>query len=897
MASDSELLERAIGPVGAAQPDTIWPRFLEVVPAILWTADADGRLTILSEAGAAWLGVPCRLETASGYLDLIHPDEREDFAAQVREARLAGELLDAERRTRIADGSYRWMRIRARHDPVSGIWHGASEDIHERREAELALRVAHERLALALDGGRVWAWDLNAVSGRFWYSNRQPTTLGYATGEINADISDLDRLVHPDDRQRVSRALRAHLAGHTDTYECEYRVQRKDGSWAWVSDRGRAIERDRDGKATRVIGARTDISTQKGVEAHLQTLLDNIVEGVVAVTPDGKCAFYNQAYSRLFLQGHDGLPWRDIGELFALYEVTDASGRVYPDAERPIARILRGETIRNLEVISQMRGTDRQYRLIYNGQPVRGADGSVELAVLTIRDITEQRQAQEALLESEARFRGVFESGVVGMAIVDYRAGVTYAVNDRLIEIAGTSHEAFEAGNRDWQAVMPPECLPNEQVIAEIRANGYFRPFEKAFQRKDGSQVHVRLSSAPLPNRPGQIALCVEDVSERKTVEQALAASEERLRAIVESLEEGVVAYAPGVPDGFVNSAFRRMFGLRDTDRISLSVMQEVILSYDLLDTDGRVLTPDERPIMRVLRGEHLDRLAARARFTDGRWLDVVYHGAPIFGEDGTVKLAVIAVRDVTERNKARADLATAQQELIHVSRVSAVGTMAGSLAHELNQPLAAIANYAAAARMMLASESQPIERIREALQQAASEALRAGQIVHRLRRFIAKGEVQRRAESLTSIVREALAIAHSDAAARGTHTKLKLAANADAVIADRIQLQQVVFNLVRNAVEAMVDGPDQELTIVSRGAGDRVELLIADRGPGLPPEVQAHLFEPFVTTKASGMGIGLSICRSIMRAHGGDIRAEPRPTGGTVFILTLPRANTFPVE
>jgi two-component system, LuxR family, sensor kinase FixL len=219
------------------------------------------------------------------------------------------------------------------------------------------------------------------------------------------------------------------------------------------------------------------------------------------------------------------------------------------------------------------------------------------------------------------------------------------------------------------------------------------------------------------------------------------------------------------------------------------------------------------------------------------------------------------------------------------------MGTMAGSLAHELNQPLAAIANYSAAAKMMLDRRAPPLDKLREALRYVTDEAVRAGQIISRLRRFITKGEVDRRPTSLAAVVREALAIAHSAASAEGLHVKLKLDPRADAVVVDRIQMQQVIFNLVRNAVEAMVGASNGELTIASRAAGDDIELLIADHGPGLPPEVEQHLFEPFVTTKETGMGIGLPICRSIMHAHGGDIRAETRPTGGTVFILTLPRA------
>ena len=884
---------------GAHDLPPVDPRFVDVHPAVLWTADADGRLSITSSGLAERLGMVGLGDGSDTQLDLVHPHDRSAFTSMVSGARETGTLVDAEVRMRVTDGGYRWMRVRARFDHDSRRWFGSSEDVHDRREAEAALRIANDRLALALEGSNAWAWELDIVTRRYWYSAGWKAVLGYADGEISEDLSDFPRLVHPDDQDMVVAAHRAHIAGDTPVFEADFRVRKRDGGWVWVHDRGRVIERDADGKATRAIGVRTDITARKSAEAQaraseaqLKALLDNITDGVVAVAADGSRGFYNRAYAALYADELGERDWGNLEELFAAFDILGADGRPLPEDERPICRVLAGETIRDLEVCARVTHSGRIYQLLYNGQPVYGPDGSLELVVLSVRDVTEQQATQAALLASEARFRGVFESGVVGMCIYDTRTGRTLEVNDRLLEMTGSTRPAFERGEWDWRQVTPAAMTSlDDDAIEQILRTGSYAPYEKAFVRPDGSRIDVRLSAAPMPGEPGQIASCIEDITEQKRSQDQLRESEGRLEAIIESLEEGAVAIGPDRRVLFANAAFRRMLVSSGAPSARFETLDDAFAIFEFSDADGEILPIERRPMARLLRGEPVPPTEGCARFADGREIQVIYRGQPIVDEDGSITLAIMVVRDVTRERQADAHLKALQQELIHVSRVSAMGTMAASLAHELNQPLAAVANYSAAALMMLATPGMSIKGVQGVLKRSADESVRAGQIVNRLRRFITKGEIERQRESLAAIVREAVAIAHSDDSIEGAHVKLKLDPDADDVVVDRIQLQQVVFNLVRNAVEAMAGGAHRELTIVTRRVRDQIELLIADRGPGLPAEVEARLFEPFITTKEAGMGIGLPICRSIVRAHGGDIRAEPRPSGGTVFIVSLPRA------
>jgi len=247
-------------------------------------------------------------------------------------------------------------------------------------------------------------------------------------------------------------------------------------------------------------------------------------------------------------------------------------------------------------------------------------------------------------------------------------------------------------------------------------------------------------------------------------------------------------------------------------------------------------------------------------------------------------------IRDLSERQQTEARLQELQSELIHISRLSAMGEMASALAHELNQPLSAIANYMMGSRRLLEGQTDDTARmVRDAMDKAAEQSLRAGQIIRRLRDFVARGESDRRVESLKKLVEEAGALALVGAKEHGVRVTFRLDPAIDRIIADRVQIQQVILNLIRNAIEAMEGLPRRELEISTELVEDHmVAINVADTGTGLAPEVQAKLFEPFISTKAQGMGVGLSISRTIIEAHGGVISARPNVGGGTVFRFTL---------
>lgn len=247
-------------------------------------------------------------------------------------------------------------------------------------------------------------------------------------------------------------------------------------------------------------------------------------------------------------------------------------------------------------------------------------------------------------------------------------------------------------------------------------------------------------------------------------------------------------------------------------------------------------------------------------------------------------------VRDITERQQAERRLHELQNDLLHVSRVRSMGQMAAALAHELNQPLTATSNYVRAAMRLLATPAPNLERIRQAMNQAVEQTLRSGEIIRRLRAFVSRGEASRQTQSIANLIEEASALALVGAKERGIKVLLNLDADLLVAAVDRVQIQQVLLNLIRNAVEAMEDCQTRDLTLAASMHASEVLVSISDTGRGVPPEIEAKLFQPFVTTKAEGMGIGLSVCRTIIEAHGGRLWMEPNPDGGSIFRFTLPK-------
>lgn len=370
---------------------------------------------------------------------------------------------------------------------------------------------------------------------------------------------------------------------------------------------------------------------------------------------------------------------------------------------------------------------------------------------------------------------------------------------------------------------------------------------------------------------------------------ESIFAQEAHLRSILETAPDAIVVIdEKGRMLSFSASA-ERMFGYSEEDVLGENVSM-LMPSPDRERHDSyleRYLRTGERRIVGIGR-------VLTARHRNGTTFPIELSvGEARIGND---RVFTGFIRDLTERQEAELRIHDLQLDLAHVGRVTAMGTLATSLAHELNQPLTAVANYVETARDLLHDRpgTEALAMVREALDECAAQSVRAGQIVRRLRDFIARGESERRIESLQRLITEASALALVGAGDQKIEVDVRLDPVLDRVLVDRIQIQQVILNLIRNAIEAMADSPVRRLLISSeREPGGYVRITVADSGPGLADEAAERLFEPFRTTKASGMGLGLSISATIVAAHGGRIWAEPSQLGGTAFHFTVVDADS----
>ena len=335
------------------------------------------------------------------------------------------------------------------------------------------------------------------------------------------------------------------------------------------------------------------------------------------------------------------------------------------------------------------------------------------------------------------------------------------------------------------------------------------------------------------------------------------------------------------------SAAAQRMFQYAETDVLGENISM-LMPSPDRERHDGYIdhyLSTGEKRIIGIGR-------LTSARRRDGSTFPIELSVGEV--QDRGQRLFTGFIRDLTERQQAERRVADLQAELSHASRVTAMGTLASALAHELNQPLTAIANYLEAGRDLLDADG-PVDRemLREAMDESARQALRAGEIIRSLREFIKRGETMRQPESLRELLAEGAALAFIGMDSRGIDMDISVDRRVDRVLVNRVQLQQVIINLIKNAMEAMAHSPARILRLSAAPAEDgRVEVIVADSGTGLDPDMSRTLFMPFTTSKPSGMGVGLSISQTIVEGHGGRIWAQPSQWGGTAFHFTLDRAD-----
>jgi PAS domain S-box-containing protein len=496
-----------------------------------------------------------------------------------------------------------------------------------------------------------------------------------------------------------------------------------------------------------------------------------------------------------------------------------------------------------------------------------------------------RRRAEESLRDTEERMTLTAESANLGLWQRDVDTDRVWAT-EACRTLLGMDPVASLTPQSLIDICHPDDRQRVRQACEAAVAQGKSGELEYRVMHPDG-RVRWVLDRARTvfdhTGKPLRMSGVVMDITDRKQAEEALRESEERYRNVVETQTEMICRFTPDTTLTFVNDAYCRFFERGREELVGTKFI-------DLVPVAGRgsVL----RQVEAVAASPRTQIYEHEVVQPDGSigWQQWSDH-AIVDAEGRTVELQGIG-RDITSLKRAELEAAERRNEVTHLTRVAILGELSGALAHELNQPLTAILSNAQAAQRLLARTPVDLDEVREILRDIGDDDKRAGAVINRLRALMKRGEAKLLPLNLNDLANEVLELAHSELVERNVAVVTRLTPGLPDIRGDRVQLQQVLLNLIMNACEAMTGNGvvDRSLQVSTGHDGNGcLQLTVADRGPGIPREMIDRIFEPFITTKAQGLGVGLSICQSIVGAHDGRLWGVNNPDCGASFIVSLP--------
>jgi PAS domain S-box-containing protein len=560
---------------------------------------------------------------------------------------------------------------------------------------------------------------------------------------------------------------------------------------------------------------------------------------------------------------------------------------------------------RCLEIYTQAfdarRGFSMEYRLRHHtgeyrwisdtGAPVFGSHAIFEGYVGSCVDVSEQKKTEEALRQSESKFRVLFESNMMPLAYW-HADGRILDANDAYLSMIDFSREELRAGRVRWESLTPAEHLDLDQRAFEELASGRdsSTPYEKEYVLRNGTRVPVFMSRTLLPGHKDRGVAFAIDLTERKRTERRLRESREMVSSVVASLYGHVAVLDREGNIIAVNDEWLRLVRDNRADEaaagVGASYLQACHRAVGLGGENAEAVVAGIEAVLNGFREHFSMEYTSQSHGVD-RWYEMIVN--PLHRPEGG---AIVSHIDITARRRAEVEAQRLQQELSHLARVSTMGELSASLAHELNQPLTAILTNAQVAQRLIASGNPDMAELCEILADIVADDQRAGEVVHRVRSLIHKGSVEVKKLDLNGVVWDVVRLVRSEALIKDVKVVLELSPSPVMIRGDRIQMQQVLLNLIINGLEAIkeADSGDGALVVRTAQADDQwVQVTVEDTGAGIDDSALERIFQPFHTSKTKGMGMGLSICRSIVQAHGGRIWAERGSERGAELHVLLP--------
>jgi len=867
-----------------------------------WALDlVSDKYVYVSEEDARIWGFDPRedLPTREAIFQRIHPEDRNRWKAKFEKSlREKADSFD-EYRIVLPDGTVKHIHI-IRHpvlneagDVVQLV--GTAMDVTERKLAEEALRRSETYLKEAQRLSHTGSWAFDVAGNEYIYSSEECFRIygwdpqqGLPTGEA------VFQRIHPEDRKRWNENFEKSLRDKVDTFD-EYRIVLPEGTMKHIHTIRHPVLNDA-GDVVELVGTSIDITDRKRAEEALRDseqkyleLVEHANSIIMHWQRDGRIIHLNEFGQRLFGYTESEIRGRHV--IGTIVPETDSNGR---DLRALMDEICAHPSAFEQNVNENVRRNGERVWIAWTNKVVLNSKGEVAEILSIGADITDRKRAEQALRRSEAYL-------AEGQRLT--HAG-SWAWSPKTLQSLYWSEEMFRIFALDPQQGVPTSEVFWERVHPEDRDHTYefllnaaHRASEYAHDHRillpDGTVKHIHAIGLPVLDEAGELVEYVGiamDVTERKRAEEALRESETRFRAFVDHAGDAFFVY--DLEQRVVVDVNREACESLGCTRQEL--VGKAPLAFHLDSYQAEIESIAER----AAAGESVcDTHWHRRR--DGTVFPVEVHTS-LVSYAGRRFLLMVA-RDISDRLRAeeqRDRLRQLEADLAHINRVSMMGELTASIAHEVNQPLSGVVSNGSACLRWLAGDAPNLDEAREAARRIVRDGKRAGEVIARIRALTRRTEVPREKLNLNETVREVLALIGDDAKRKSVTIRTQFADNVFPVSGDRVQLQQVLLNLAMNGIEAMsgVDERARELVITTRNIDpDQVQVTVEDSGIGLDPDTAGKIFDPFYTTKSGGMGMGLSISRSILQAHGGRLWATVRDGAGTIFYFALPKYHEEP--
>jgi PAS domain S-box-containing protein len=815
--------------------------------------------------------------------DVVHPDDLESMVTAQRAAYEAGQTYDVQSRHRRFDGVYRWFNVLGvpLRDPRGQIlrWFHLIIDIDDQKRAEEALAASERNLTQIVNTIPGLAWSARTDGFAEFFNQHYLDYVGLTVDEARG--SGWTKAVHPDDSQSLIAAWHKMLASGR-AGEAEARLRRSDGEYRWFLFRTNPLH-DNTGQVIKWFGVNTDIEDRKRGEEALRTsewrlrqLTETIPQMLWSATPDGAIDYCNERlldYTGSSADEIMGSGWTKL---------------LHPDDVEPSWKIWLAciETGAPYQVeVRTIHAVDGTYRwLLTSALPLRDGYGGILRWYGTCIDIHDRKEAEAAIAASERNLAQIIDT--IPVYVWSARSdGGTDFLNRHCLDYLGVQREQVQ--DWAWSTVVHPEDLKEHvRVWKELLASGCAGESQARLRRFDGEYRWFLFRANPLKDSAGNVkwfAVAI-DIEELKRAEDKLRASEWNLRRLTETIPQMLWSAKPDGAIDYCNARLLDYTGL--------------VASEMMGDGWKRIVHPDDLNqaarawFTSVATGTPYQVEARLAHAADRSYRWCLTTGLPLRDEEGRILKWHGVCVDMHDWKEAQDELRETQAELAHIARIMTMGQLTASIAHELNQPLAGIMTNAGTGLRMLTAEPPNIDGARQTAQRTIRDAKRASEVIARLRSLFTRRTTASEMVDLNAATQEVVALSLNELQRNSVSFRVNLAEDLPFVVGDRVQLQQVILNFILNGIESMdgvVDRPRELVVSTGLEATGHVRVAIKDAGTGFDPAAAEKLFSPFYTTKSNGMGIGLSVSRTIVENHQGRLWAECNDGPGSMFCFSVP--------